>query len=116
MNFTWRTKIAAIIIFAMVLCVGMRIAAQSSDGFKFLSDVIRQSPQIRARLGDVDSVRLSYIGEIRLRAVGADRWEKFTLEVTGKMASATVVASVTKSGGLWSVTEASIHGEPVNLK
>jgi hypothetical protein len=116
MNLAWRTKIAAIILFAMALYVGLHISAQSSDGFKFVAEAIRQSPQIKARLGDVDSVRLSYIGQVRLKAVGSDRWDTFTLEVTGKMASATVVASATKRGGTWSTIEASIHGEAVSLR
>lgn len=116
MNLTRRTKIAATILFAIVLYVGLRISAQSSDGFKFLTEAIRQSPQIKARLGDVDSVRLSYLGTFHMRAVGSDRWETFTIEVTGTMASATVVASATKHGGVWSITKASIHGEAVTLR
>jgi hypothetical protein len=116
MNLSQRTKIGAVILFAAVLYLGLRISAQTSDGFRFLGEAIRQSPQIRARLGDVESIRLSYIGQNRQKAVGSDRWVTLTIDVTGKTGSATVIASATKKGGIWSVTDASIRGEPVSLR
>jgi hypothetical protein len=105
----------------VILYVGIRISAESSDGYKFLDRTIRLAPQVQARLGQIEAVKLSYLGTVDLRAVGPlpavgpDRWVTMTFNVVGKRGTATVVASAERKGGVWSVTTSSIDGRPVGL-
>lgn len=110
-----RTWILGVVFFAVLLYVGVRVAAESSDGYKFLDQAIRGAPQVQSRLGQIESVKLSYIGSIRLRAVDSQRWVTLTLNVVGNKGAAKVVASAERRGGIWSVTASSIDGEPIAL-
>jgi hypothetical protein len=109
---TWAVIAAC---FCVALFIGLRISALSSDGYQFLDQTIRRSSQIQSLVGDVNAVKLSYLGEYRQKAVGADRWLTMTLNVTGQKGSTTIRASAKKIGGAWSVTSSSINGEPVKL-
>ena len=115
MKFKLRTWILCIVIFAALLYVGGRIAAESSDGYRFLDQAVRHAPQLQSRLGQIESVRLSYLGTMRLRTVDSHRWVTLTLDVVGNRGNATVVASAERRGGVWSVTASSIDGEPIIL-
>jgi Cytochrome oxidase complex assembly protein 1 len=115
MNLKTRTWVVIAACFGVAMFIGLRISAISSDGYQFLDQAIRRSPQIQARLGEVEAVQVSYLGEYRQKAVGADRWLTITLNVTGRKGSATIRASAKKIGGAWSVTSSSIGGEPVSL-
>lgn len=110
-----RTWVMIAACFGVALCIGLRISALSSDGYQFLDQAIRRAPQVRARLGEVEAVRLSYFGKYRQRAVGADRWITLTLNVTGRKASATIRASAKRLNGNWSITSSSIDGAPISL-
>jgi hypothetical protein len=115
MKLKTRTWVVIVACFCVAMFVGLRISALTSDGYQFLDQAIRRSPQIQARLGEVEAVQVSYLGEYRQKAVGADRWLTMTLNVTGRKDSATIRASAKKIGGAWSVTSWSISGEPVSL-
>jgi Cytochrome oxidase complex assembly protein 1 len=110
-----RTWVVIAACFCVALFIGLRITALSSDGNQFLDQTIRQAPEVQARLGDVEAVRLSYFGEYRQRAVGADSWITLTLNVTGRKASATIRASAKRLNGNWSITSSSIDGAPIGL-
>jgi hypothetical protein len=110
-----RTWIFGVVCLGVLLYVGVRVAAESSDGYKFLDQAIRRAPQIQSRLGQIESVQLSYIGGVRLRAVASQRWVTLTLNVVGNKGAAKVVASAERRGGVWSVTAASLDGEPIAL-
>jgi hypothetical protein len=105
----------------MILYAGIRVSAESSDGYKFLDQTIRSAPQVQSRLGQIEAVKLSYFGRINLRAVGSvpgvgpDRWVTMTFNVVGNRGAATVVASAERKGGVWSVTASSIDGRRVSL-
>ncbi len=110
-----RTWVILIACLCVLLYVGLRISALSSDGYKYLDETIRRAPQVRARVGEIEEVRLSYIGTVRLKAVGSNRWVTMTFNVTGNRGAATIEASAKKLGGSWSVTTSSIDGDPVSL-
>jgi Cytochrome oxidase complex assembly protein 1 len=116
-----RTWILGAVCLGVILYVGIRASAESSDGYKFLDQTIRSAPQVQSRLGQIQAVKLSYLGRINLRAVGPvravgpDRWVTMTFNVVGKRGTATVVASAERKGGVWSVTASSIDGQPVGL-
>jgi hypothetical protein len=110
-----RTWILCIVCFGVLLYVGLRVSAESSDGYKFLDQTIRRAPQVQSRLGEVEGVKLSYFGAYRQRFVGSDRWLTMTFNVTGNRRGATIVASAKKVGGSWLVTSSSIDGEPISL-
>jgi len=107
--------IALTACFGAFIFGGLHQFALSSDGYRFLNLAVRHSPQIQARLGDIEEVGLSYFGTLRLRAVGADRWVTMTLNVTGQRGSATVEASARKTGDTWIVTGASMDHKPIML-
>ena len=109
-----RTWVVIVACFCVAMFIGLHISALSSDGYLFLDQAIRRSPQIQARLGEVEAVQVSYLGEYRQKTVGADRWLTMTLNVTGRKDSATIRASK-KIRGAWSVTSSSIGREPVSL-
>jgi hypothetical protein len=117
-----RTWILGAVCLGVILYVGIRVSAESSDGYKFLDQTIRTAPPVQSRLGQIEAVKLSYLGAIHLRAVGPvgvvgpDRWVTMTFNVVGKKGTATVVASAERKGGVWKVTASSIDGEPMGLK
>jgi len=110
-----RTWILGAVCFGVILYAGIRVSAESSDGYKFLDQTVRRAPFIQSSLGQIEAVKLSYVGTVRLRAVGSDRWVTMTLNVVGEKGTATVVASAERSGGVWSVTASSINGQPISL-
>jgi hypothetical protein len=99
----------------VIFYVGIYLWGAHSDGYKFLDQTIRSAPRIHERLGDVQTVRLSFLGGYRDKTVGSKEWVTMTLHVTGQKGAATVVASAKNVSGAWSVTDASIDGEPVSL-
>lgn len=110
-----RTWILLVICFGVILYVGVRVSAESSDGFKFLDQAIRRAPQVQSRLGQVEEVRLSYVGGTSLRAVGSHQWVTMTFYVVGNKSTATVVASAERRGEVWTVTASWLDGRPISL-
>ena len=116
MKLTRRQQGVMFVVFGVALYFGLRIYAISSDGYKFLDQAIRRSSEVQTRLGDIEAVRLSYIGHWRERASGPNTWVTMTLNVTGRKGAATIDASAKNISGNWSVTSSSIDGEPIDLK
>jgi len=101
--------------FGVLIFVVLHQLALSSDGYHFLDLSVRRAPQIQARLGSIEDVRLSYFGTLRLRAVGSDRWVTMTLNVTGSRGAATIQASAKRTGNTWVVTAASMDQKPISM-
>jgi Cytochrome oxidase complex assembly protein 1 len=100
---------------SIVFYIGLYVWGAQSDGYKFLDQTIRSAPSIRERLGDVATVRLSFFGGYRDKTAGSTEWLTMTLHVAGQKGTATVVAEAKKTNEVWSVTNASINGDPVKL-
>lgn len=76
---------------------------------------IRKSAAIQRRVGEMQRVRLGILDDYRQSLVGPDRWVKMTLHVVGSTGSVRVKIRSSKANGIWTVTDASIDGEPINL-
>lgn len=109
-----RWAIAAVAACA-IFYLGLYFWGAHSEGYRFLEDAIRSSPAIQQRVGDVQSVRLSFFGGYRERFVDSNIRTTMVLNVTGSRAAVAVQASATKTDGKWAVSNASIGGETVKL-
>ena len=103
------------IVGAAIFYVGIYWLGAQSDGFKFLAQTIRSAPSIHERIGDVQTVRLSFFSGYRDKTIGSNEWLTMTLRVRGQKGAGTVVADAKKVNGVWSVTKAAIDGDPVSL-
>ena len=99
----------------IVVFFGLYFYGAHSEGFRFLDDVVRRSPAIKQRVGDVQAVRLSFLKGYHEKGVGSDVWTTMTLNVTGSQGSVSVKASATKERGVWTASNATIDGTPVKL-
>jgi hypothetical protein len=103
------------ILSCVVFYIGLYLWGAQSDGYKFLDQTIRSAPSIHERVGDVQTVRLGFFGGYRDKTAGSTEWLTMTLLVKGQKGTATVVAAAKRINGAWSVTDASIDGNPVSL-
>jgi len=117
----WRTLasrrnwIPVLAVAAVLFYVGVYLWGAHSEGFRFMSEEIRQSPVIQQRVGDVQSVRLSFLGGYREKFVGDHIRTTMMLDVRGSKGSASVEASAKKVNGTWAISDASIDGDRVRL-
>jgi hypothetical protein len=111
-----RIWVPTIVLASIVFYVGLYVWGTQSDGYKFLDQTIRSAPSIRARVGDVQAVRLSFFAGYRDKTAGSTEWLTMTLRVTGQKGPVTIVADAKRVNGTWSVADASIDGNPVSLK
>jgi hypothetical protein len=91
------------------------VAGAHSEGFKFLDQAIRVAPSVIEQLGDITTIRLSFVGGYRDKTVGENEWLTMKLNVSGGKASGTIAASAKKINGVWSVTDAALDGHPISL-
>ncbi len=104
-----------VIVAGIALYVMVHVYATHSEAFGFVSQIVRKSAAIQSRVGNVQQVRLGILDSYREKFAGSDKWVKMTVGVVGDKGTIKVRTSVKKAGGTWSVTDASIDGEPVNL-
>jgi hypothetical protein len=104
---------------AVVFYVGLYLWGTHSEGYRFLDQVVRESPEIRQRVGDVKTVRMSFLNGYREKFVNSEsttsKTVTMTLNVVGSKKSLNVKAVAKETNGTWKVSEASIDGELVKL-
>jgi hypothetical protein len=98
-----------------IFYIALYVSGAHSEGYKFLDQAIRSAPSIRAQLGDVKAIALSFIGGYRSKFVGDNEWVTMKLNVSGQKGDGTVAASAKRINGVWSVTNASMDGRPIAL-
>ena len=104
-----------VVVGVVIFYIGIYLWGAQSDGYKFLAQTIRSAPSVHERMGDVQAVRLSFFGGYRDKTVGSNEWLTMTLRVRGQKGAGIVVAEAKRVNGMWSVTKASIDGDPVSL-
>lgn len=95
--------------------IGLYLWGMHSEGYQFLNQAVRKSTEIQRRVGSVQSVRISFMGGYRERFVDSDRRVTMSLNVVGDKGSVTIDAAAKKANGVWSVSKASINGQPVEM-
>lgn len=110
-----RTWTVAAVCFGVLLYLGFWVSAARSDGYAFLGSAIRHAREVQSRLGQVQTINLSFLGTLNESFVGSDRWVTMTFNVTGERGKAVVKASAQRTNGVWTVTRSSIDGDPINL-
>src|SRR5882762_3713121 len=102
-----------------IFYVGLYLWGSHSEGYQYLTQVVRESDEIRQRVGDVQSIRLSFIHGYREKfVISESRSSKtvaMTLRVFGSRGTVSVEAVARQSNGAWSVSTASIDGHSVKL-
>ena len=115
MNASKRRWLPVAVAAAVIFYFGLYFWGAHSEGFRYLDSVIRSSPAIQQRVGDVRSVRLSFFGGYREKFVDSDIRTTMVLDVTGSKGAVAVHASASRTSGQWSVYDASIDGHTVKL-
>jgi len=110
-----RRWVPVVIAACVAFYVGLYFWGMHSEGYQFLDQAIRKSPAIQQRVGDVQNVRMSFLGGYRERFVGSNKSTTMTLVVVGSKGTVTVKAAAKKANGTWSVSAASSDGERVTL-
>jgi hypothetical protein len=99
--------------------IGLYFWGTHSDGYRFLGHAVRKSPAIRQLVGDVQSVRLSVLGGYSEKFVNSEttksRTVPMTLNVIGTKKGLSVKAIAKEADGIWTVSDASIGGQRINL-
>jgi hypothetical protein len=103
----------------VVFYVGLYFWGTNSEGYRFLDRAVRNSPAIHQLLGDVQSVRLSFLGGYSEKFVNSEstksKTEAMTLNVVGSKRALDVKAIAKETNGTWTVSDASIDGQQINL-
>ncbi len=86
-----------------------------SEAFEFVDHTMHTSAAIHDRVGDVQEVHLGMFDGYSERFAGSERRAWMTVRVVGNRGTVKVKAYVRKSGGTWTVTDASVAGEHVSL-
>jgi len=104
-------------IVVTIFYVALYFSGAHSEGFHFLEKAIRGSSEIQRRVGQVDTVRLSFFGGYRVTGNSSTDHVSMTIDVKGTRGDPiSVVASAEKRNGSWSVAKATVDGEPVRLE
>jgi hypothetical protein len=104
-----------LVLIACSFSVGLHFHKAHGEAFEFVNQIIRKSPVIQRRVGEVQEVRLGILESYKERYVGSTQLVNMTLHVVGSSGSAQVKVNSRRVNGLWTVTDASIGEESINL-
>jgi hypothetical protein len=104
-----------IVVALAAFYVGLYFWGAHSDAYGFVVPAVRGSPVIQERVGDVQDVQLKFLGGFREKFVGSNKWATMLLVVTGPRGSVTVKVAVQKLNEKWTVSSASMDGQPITL-
>ena len=114
-----RRWIPFVVLAFIVFYIALYFWGSHSEGYKFLDKAVRVSPEIQRRVGDVQSVHMSFLGGYTEKFVTSEsstsKTVKMTLDVVGSKGNVAVKVVSKETNGVWSVSDASINGEQINL-
>jgi hypothetical protein len=100
-----------------IFYVALYFSGTHSEAFHFLEKAIRGSSEVHRRIGQVNTVHLSFLGGYHEIGNSSTEHASMTIDVTGTRGdSISIVASAEKRNGTWTVLDASVDGEPVHLE
>ena len=104
-----------LVFIACILSGALHLYSAHGEAFEFVNQTIRKSPAIQRRVGDVQEVRLGILESYKERYVGSTKLVNMTLHVVGSSGSARVKVNSRRVNGVWTITDASIGEESINL-
>lgn len=114
-----RRWIPLVALTLVIFYIGLYFWGTHSEGYRFLDHAVRKSQVIRQLVGDVRSVRLSVLGGYSEKFVSSEttksRTVAMTLNVIGSKKGLSVKAIAKETNGIWTVSDASIDGQRINL-
>jgi hypothetical protein len=114
-NPSLRRWVPYIFVLFVVFYVGVFLWGSHNDAFIFAARAIRNSPDVRRRVGAVHQVRLNFWGGYSYKFVDDSVRATFSDHVTGSNGSVTVRIEVQKHNGVWTVNKATIGGQAVSI-
>lgn len=102
---------------AMALYFLVYAIGSSSEPFEYAEAAIKASPEIRAIVGEVEDVSLKPLKGLRYRTRSEGRGDAdMSLLVSGSKREAMIKVTFRRHQGVWSLTQATLDGQPVNLR
>lgn len=115
MNKTTRRWVLVIISAAILFYFGVYVWGTNSSAYRYLNSVVRSSPEIHRRVGDVSGVRLGIVGGYSENYSDQKTRAIMTLIVHGNRGEIAVKAKVEKNDGNWVILGAWIDGKKATL-
>lgn len=94
-----------IIGFSAALYFSVYVLAWRSEGFRFLSERIRASSEVKERIGDVISVRPGLWGGYSENYTNDNRLLSIVVVARGSRGNAVINATAENRGGFWNLTD-----------
>jgi hypothetical protein len=104
-----------LVLIACMLSGVWHFYSAHGEAFEFVNQTVRKSQAIQRRVGDVQEVRLGILDNYKERFVGSTKLVNMTIHVVGNSGSARVEINSRKVDGVWTITDASIGVESINL-
>jgi len=94
-----------------VVWLGSHLAITRTDAYAAATEVLRASPLVRSRLGEVERHRLTFVDGFRYSTFGSDGEAHFRFRVTGSRQHGTVYLHLERRAGGWALVEGSVVDE-----
>lgn len=108
-------SIALAAFFGVALYAIVYFMASHSEGFDFVEQKIRNSPAVKAQVGEIRKVRPALLGPYDQKTVNSDEWVSMALDVSGSLKSIELDVKIKKANGVWSIESAKSNGQNVSL-
>lgn len=100
--------------FAAVLYLTLYIFASRSEGYQFVSQQIHASATVKESIGDVISLRPSFIGGYSEEHLDEHRWISIAVIAKGGRGIATINATADRTSGNWTITGLKVEDVELN--
>lgn len=107
--------IALAALFGTALYAIVYFMASHSEGFEFAEQKIRNSPAVKAQVGEIRKVRPALLGPYDQKTVDSDEWVSMALDVSGSLKSIELDVKMKKTNGAWAIESAKSNGQNVSL-
>jgi hypothetical protein len=99
-------------VFALLATVALWLFMPSpgqGEGWRFIQAKIRESPEVRSRVGQVLNVRKPLFGAYSYRLAGTNETLELRLVAAGANSEVQIDAKASATGGNWEMVYARVH-------
>lgn len=100
---------------AVVIYVIFHLWLPYSEGFKFIEQAVKNSPQVQARVGEVHKVTPMALGPHRFRYSNADQVVSLEVSVSGSRQSIGLNVEASKTNGVWAIVRSTSDEQALDL-